>query len=196
MKTYKTPIKASALIEKISSGEIEAEVRDDEDCEPKLMHTDICAEDNGNCTVTVYYFYQEDQPNHGVSAGSIHFDVCGVHFSADRDFDGEHEEFEMSGREIVYDGDLTEEDVREAVEDNVDLPVYDYSNYEFDSSEISDEDIIDSVEEHPEYFAEHEGEVFGYDDEDDIPEGYEIIDSDDAIAKLIAKGDINYEQWG
>ena len=191
-----TPIKASELIEKIENEEISVEVFGDEDCSARLMHTTIEADADGKCSVTVYYYYREDQPNYGVSAGYVEFDLEGVHFSADRDFDGGHDDFEMSGREIVYDNDLSEEDIQNALEENVYIPDYDGSSYEFEPGDFSIDEIVDSVEDAPEVFAEHGGEIYGFDGTDEVPEGYDILDSKEAIRRLVSSDDVQYEQWG
>jgi len=199
MKTYKKPIKASKLIEKLNEGGIEAEVENAEDCEAELMHVTISGDSGDECSVTAYYYYPEDQPNRGVSLGQIVFEVEGVRFEAERTGEGEHDTFELSGREIEYDDDLTEEDVIEAAEDNVEMPEYEPDSYEFDPNDFSDQDLKDAIEDEPNVYAEKDGVVYGFDSEDEIPEdeGFEQIDAEDAHEILISKRqNFEFEQWG
>ena len=179
------PILASELIELIETSSIEATVEDDDECTPVVKSAEIDTYSDGECELKVKYGYQDD----GV-AGRLVFEVAGVHFSADRNFDGEHEPFEISGREIEYDDDLDEDAVLDAVESNVSMTEFDPDDYEFDESNVVAADVVDVLDSWPEYLAVDDGDtVYGYDDEDDIDEDYEIIETvDEAVGKMLENG--------
>jgi len=194
-KKYPTPIKASKLIELLETSEIESEVVDDEDCYPQIFSAEVEADSDGHCSITCQYGYREDSPRYGVSLGRVEFEVEGVRFSASRDCDGGIERYEIEGREIEYDNDLTEDDVVSAAEENVEYCGYDPDCYCFEESEVSDDDIIDAIDSQPEVFAEDEdGGILGFDDESEIPEGCTRIDADDAIRRLVERrDDVSFE---
>lgn len=185
------PILASELIELIENSNIEAKVEDDEECYPVVKSAEINpAYSDGECELKVKYGYQDD----GV-AGRLVFDVAGVHFSADRNFDGEHEPFEISGREIEYDDDLDEDAVLDAVESNVSMTEFDPDDYEFDESSVDVADIVDVLDSWPDYLAVDDGDtVYGYDDENDIDEDYACLEAvDEAVEKMLENGNHQVE---
>ena len=179
------PIFASELIELIETSNIEAAVEDDEECYPVVKSAEFDTYSDGECELKVKYGFPDD----GV-AGRLVFEVAGVHFSADRNFDGEHEPFEISGREIEYDDDLDEDAVLEAIEDNVSITEFDPDDYDFDEDKVDVDDIVNVLDTWPDYFAVDDSDtVYGYDDEDDIDEDYENLETvDEAVGKMLENG--------
>lgn len=177
-----TPILASELIGLIESNSIEAQIEDEDECKPQIKSTDIeSAYSDGECKLIIRYGFPDDG-----TAGRLVFDVGGVHFSSDRNFDGEHEPFEISGREIEYDEDLDEDSILEAVEDNVSITEFDPDDYEFDEDNVDASEVENALDNIPDYLAVDDGgTVYMYDDEDEIDEDYEQIELSDAIAKML-----------
>ena len=186
-------VKASELLKKIQAGEWEAEVVDDDDCYPELFSAALEAEGDGSLSLIGRWGYREDSPRHGVSFGRIVVKIDGVKFSAERIAEGELDEWEVSGEEIDYDGDLQEDDLTSALEDG-ELPHYSPDDYEFDDCEVTASDLKDVCDSYPEYLVETEdGELLGFDDEDDVPEGAQSLDLEDMIDRLFDDGSVSYE---
>ena len=194
MKKAKKTVKASELIEAIRQKKLVFSVCGDEDCYPRLRDADIDVDSDDTCRITAYYEYPEDQPAYGVSPGYVEGEILGVCFHADRDFEGEHDEFEISGIPIEYDQGLTQDDIVEALEEDGDIPAYDPDDYEFDECSVSDDDIREAVRDGdgPSVFATDGSDVYGYDDEESVPSDYEIIDRDEAVDKLLENGAVDY----
>jgi len=77
------------------------------------------------------------------------------------------------------------------------LPHYCSGGYEFDESEVSAEDLVDACDAYPEFLVETEdGELLGFDDEDDIPEGAFTIELSEAIERLFDEGEVSYDFRG
>jgi len=185
-------VKASELLEKIKEGEWEAEVENDGDCYPQLFDTILEADEDGNLSLYGHYGYLEDSPRYGVSLGQIVVEIDGVRFSADRIGEGEIDAWEISGAEIEYDDDLTEDDLTSALEEG-ELPHYDPDSYDFEENEVTAQDLIDTCDEYPECLVETpDGELLGFDDEDDAPEGSTSLDFEEVITRLFDQGEVSY----
>jgi len=192
MAEEKKMVKASELLKKIEDGGWEAEVVDDEDCYPQIFSAELEADEDGSLSLTGHYGYRQDSPRYGVSLGQIVVEIDGVTFTAERIAEGEIDGWEISGEEIDYDNDLTEEDLTEALEEG-DLPHYCSDGYEFDGSEVAVEDLVDACDTYPEFLVETEdGELLGFNDQKDIPEGSAAIELSEVIERLFEAGDVSY----
>lgn len=189
-------IKASELLKKIEDGEWEAEVVDDEDCYPQIFDAELEADGDGALSLTAYYGYRQDSPRYGVSLGKIVIEIDGVTFTAGRIAEGEIDGWEISGAEIDYDNDLTEDDLTKALNEG-DLPHYCPDGYEFIESEVSVEDLVDACDTYPEFMVETEdGDLLGFDDEDDVPEGAVAVELSEVIERLYDDGEVSYDFRG
>lgn len=194
-KTYKTPIKASRLIELINEG-VEAEIVDAEGVCEKLRCIDIdytSGEPIGGLTARCYW--PEDTATCGLDFGTYEVEVEGVWFRAGYNGpDCGHNDFEISGREIKWDknedGEVySESDVIDALEEHCYFPEYDPEGSELDVDELSEEEIYDGLRDGdaPRFFAHDEdGELYGFDDESDITEEFEKVDYEDALHEIAA----------
>ena len=186
------PISVYELIALIEEGNITADVVDDEDCNPIIKEAEVSTNWSDECELKVTWGYSDDGP-----AGRLVFEVAGVRFSADRNYDGTHEPFEISGREIDYgDDELDEDSVLEAVEDNVSMTEFDSDDYEFDEDTVKVSDIIDVLGDEPDVYAKDDCDtVYGYSDSDDAKENHHrVIGQERAIKMIIADGKVEFEQ--
>lgn len=174
-KTYKTPIKASRLIEALSSIEEEdIEIFDDEACYPTIGSARLSYAPGEACGVEYTILSSEDDAMYGLSAGYYRFCCLGVIYEGSRGFDSsdDWEDESLSGREIKYDIDpytgeeYTEDDVLEAIHDEVMFPTYDADNYpiQWNASDL------ERVREYLEYECYDDEEEYEEDDEDDEEE--------------------------
>lgn len=192
------PILASKLIEEIEKGTYKATITDSGDLYPNFRGTSLHVAEDGRCTITGYYYYDEDTPTCGVDGGCAECEILGVTFSRSvLDMEWGCSEIEIFGREIEYDNDLTEDDVIQAADDNIDWCSYSPDSFSLDEADISDDEIIDSLDDAlcdlPDYYAfakDANGDVFAFkveypDDElEEAPEGFEPIDCDEAFRIL------------
>lgn len=186
------PISVHELISLIEDGNITADVVDDEDCNPIIKEAEVSTNWSDECELKVTWGYSDDGP-----AGRLVFEVAGVRFSADRNYDGTHEPFEISGREIDYgDDELDEDSVLEAVEENVSMTEFDSDDYEFDEDSVKVSDIIDALGDEPDVYAKDDCDtVYGYSDSDDAKENHHrVIGQERAIKMMIADGKVEFEQ--
>ena len=186
------PISVYELIALIEEGNITADVVDDEDCNPIIKEAEVSTNWSDECELKVTWGYPDDGP-----AGRLVFEIAGVRFSADRNYDGTHEPFEISGREIDYgDDELDEDSVLEAVEDNVSMTEFDSDDYEFDEDAVKVSDIIDVLGDEPDVYAKDDCDtVYGYCDSDDAKENHHrVIGQERAIKMIIADGKVEFEQ--
>lgn len=186
------PISVYELIALIEEGNITADVVDDEDCNPIIKKAEVSTNWSDECELKVTWGYSDDGP-----AGRLVFEVAGVRFSADRNYDGTHEPFEISGREIDYgDDELDEDSVLEAVEDNVSMTEFDSDDYEFDEDTVKVSDIIDVLGDEPDVYAKDDCDtVYGHSDSDDAKENHHrVIGQERAIKMIIADGKVEFEQ--
>ena len=187
------PIGVHELIALIEESNIEAQIKDEEDCNPRIKEAEVSTGWFGDeCKLKVTWGYSDD----GV-AGRLFFDVAGVRFEADRNFDGTHEPFEISGREIDYgDDELDEEAVLEAVEDNVSITEFDSDDYEFDEDAVKASEVIDVLGDEPDVYAKDDCDtVYGYDDSDEARENHHrVIGQERAIKLMLQEGQVEFEQ--
>lgn len=186
------PISVYELISLIEDGNITADVVGDEDCNPIIKEAEVSTNWSDECELKVTWGYSDDGP-----AGRLVFEVAGVRFSADRNYDGTHEPFEVSGREIDYgDDELGEDSILEAVENNVSMTEFDPDDYEFDEDGVKVSDIIDVLGDEPDVYAKDDCDtVYGYSDSDDAKENHHrVIGRERAIKMIIADGKVEFEQ--
>jgi hypothetical protein len=170
---------AKNLIDFIVSNKIEASVEDDEDLYVKPT-AEIEVDEEGLCSLTV-----GTECGSSLDMGYFRIEAGDVSITVGRDIDGPKDDYEFEGVTIVYSDGVTQEDVIKAIKENVEFPEYDpdqYSDTDFDPDDVAaavevDEDSI---------FAEDDdGNIYCYDDEDEVPEDFSVIDADDAVAQLV-----------
>jgi hypothetical protein len=207
MKDYKTPVKASKLIAALEGKSIRAVQTSAGDLYPRIRSVDVVPDPETNkCSVVGYYYYSEDTAKMGVDPGRSEANILGVVFSSTILDDSD--EVEISGREIVYDGDLSEDDVLAAAREVISFISYDPDDYQIEDV-VTDEDILENIDTPYEVFAlnsagelcsfESEVDIPGYcDDEDEGEESskdfgeYKIITQEEAY-KIILKMPISWE---
>lgn len=192
---------ASTLIEEIEKGTYKAKVVDEGDLRPTYSGTELNVAEDGRCTITGRYAYDEDSPTHGVDGGKAECKVCGVAFSRSiLDMEFGCSQIEIDGCEIVYDNDLTEDEVIQAADDNIDWCSYSPDSFPLEESDVTDDEIIDSLDdalcdldENYAFAKDANGDVFAFevefpDDElEEAPEGFEPIDCDEAFRILASR---------
>jgi len=175
-------ITAKALIKEIAEAKPMAKVEGDEDlyARPK---GEIDVGDDGLCSLVVH-----QDLGSSLDMGFFQIDVGGVCITVSRNVDGPGDDYEFEGTEIKYERGVGKEDVVRAIKENVKFPKYDamqYSDTDFDP-----DDVEDSIEvEDGDVFAEDdEGNIYCYTDESEVPEDQTVIESGDAIHRLV-------EEW-
>ena len=187
-------VKASELLKKIEEGNWTAEVENDEDCYPQLRDAELSHDEDGHLSLTASYYYREDSAKYGISLGEIVIKIDGVIFSCQRIDDSENDLWELDGEEIEYDDeDLSEEDLTGALEEKS-LPYYNPDDYELDESAVTAEELKNACDDYPEFLVETEdGEMLGFDDEEDIPKGAKPIELLTVIERLMAADEVEFD---
>ena len=173
-------ITAKELIELIASAKPVAEVVNDEDLYP-TPKGEIETDEDGLCTLVV-------RPDFGSSLymGDLTFAVGGVRVSVERNEDGLPKgEYEFDGKTIVYEEGQSVDDVIAAIKANVTFPEYDETKYTGTDFEPDDVEESVEVEDDAVFAKDEEDNVYRYSDEDEVPEGQEVIDADEAIHMLV-----------
>lgn len=181
------------MISRLRTGDWKAEVENDQDCDPQIFDAALEAEADGTLSLAGYYGYREDSPRYGVSLGQIVVQIDGVKFSVERIGEGTLDSWEVSGVEVEYDGGLTEDDLTSALEEGR-LPHYDAEDYYLDESTVTAQDLIDVCDTYPEFLVETEGgNLLGFDDEGNIPDGAEPVEVEEVIKRLLDAGKVSFD---
>ena len=179
MSDGKLTIKASELIKMLAEKKPVAEVENDEDCyvRPKA---EIEVDEGGLCSLSVGKAIPSDP-----DLGNFLIEICGVTITVGRGIDGPEDDYEFEGAEIVYDG-ATKDDVMAAIEGTVRCQEMSEFEFRYNDTEFDPDDVEESVEADYEVFAEDdEGNIYAFESEDEVSDELEVIESEDAIHKLV-----------
>lgn len=179
MSDEKKTIKASELIKMLAEKKPTAAVENDDDCyvRPKA---EIEVDDEGLCSLSVGQAIPSDP-----DLGNFLIEIGGVTITVGRGIDGPEDDYEFEGAEIVYDG-VTKENVIAAIKGNVKFPAMSEFEFRYNDTEFDPDDVEESVETDYEVFAEDdEGNIYAFESEDEVGDELEVIESEDAIHKLV-----------
>ncbi len=188
MRTYKTPVKASKLIEALKKGPFRAKVVDEGDLPPVFKSVDIEVGEDHICSITGSYRYNEDTVKCGVAPGRSEISILGVVFSKPI-MDAEYETVEISVREIAYDGRLTEKDVIRVADKRLKFPGYDPDDFLFEPEKVDDDDLREAIlKAMPEgsYALDASGRICCFEDDEVPTQGYRKISREEAADKFVA----------
>lgn len=175
----KKTINASELIKMLVEKKPTAEVENDEDCyvRPKA---EIEVDDEGLCSLSVGQAIPSDP-----DMGNFLIEIGGVTITVGRGVDGPEDDYEFEGAEIDYDG-VTKEDVIAVIKGNVKFPEMREFEFRYNDTEFDPDDVEESIETDYEVFAEDdEGNIYAFESEDEVGDEMEVIESEDAIHKLV-----------
>ena len=172
-------VKASELIKMLAEKKPTAIVENDEDCyvRPKA---EIEVDDEGVCNLSVGLAIPTDP-----DLGNFLIEIGGVTIIVGRGVDGPKDDYEFEGSKIVYD-EVTKDDVIAAIKGNVKFPEMSEFEILYNDTGFDPDDVEESVETDCEVFAEDdEGNIYAFESEEDVGDEMEVIESEDAIHKLV-----------
>lgn len=172
-------INASELIKMLAEKKPTAEVENDEGCyvRPKAV---IEVDEDGLCSLSV----GQAIPS-APEMGNYLIEIGGVIITAGQGIDGPEGDYEFEGDEIIYDG-VTKEDVIDAIEKYVQFPTASDLEFRYNDTNFDPDDVEESIETDYEVFAEDdEGNIYAFESEDEVGDGLEVIEAEDAIHKLV-----------
>lgn len=175
----KNSIAASELIALIKAAKPTAEVENDEDLyvQPR---GEIEVDDEGLCSLAVH-------PDLGSSLdmGNFRVEIGGVFITVTRELDGPGDDYEFDGVEIAYGDGVSKEDVINAIEENVNFPPYDETQYNDTDFDPDDVENSITVDEGDIYAKDEDGNVYRYSDESEVPDDQTVIEAHEAIHILV-----------
>lgn len=172
-------ISAKVLIDLLMAEKPRAEVENDEGLYAKPCG-EVEADEDGLCSLVVHPVIGES-----LDMGNFRIEVGGVVITVGREVEGPDGEYEFSGKEIVYGDGMTEADVVAAIGENVRFPEYDsteYTDVDFDADDVEDSVCVDGKFI---YAEDDDGNIYRYDDADELPEDQTVVEECEAIHKLV-----------